>query len=240
MRCSDFMNKKRLITIIIIVFLAVSIIYLLHYHPAQSEATKYLEGSENVSVKNTTNGVLLDGKGNDTAIIFYPGAKIDHLAYLPLFSKLANEGYDCFLVQMPLNFAFLAPDSAETIISNTNYSNYFISGHSLGGAMASSYENSTNKTDGLIFLAAYPMDEIYKPCLSIHGSNDGILNMEKFNKSKDLIKNNFTEVIINGGNHGQFAYYGHQTGDKEATISAESQQNQTAKEIINFINNIVS
>ena len=47
------MNKKRIITIIIIVFLAVSIIYLLHYHPAQSEATKYLEGSENVSVKKT-------------------------------------------------------------------------------------------------------------------------------------------------------------------------------------------
>lgn len=236
------MNKKKKIAIVIIVlFMLVSCAYLLHYHKAQSEAIKYLNGSENVTVKNTTNGIMLDGKGNDTAIIFYPGAKVDYLAYLPLFSILANdEGYDCFLVNMPFNFAFLAPNSADEIIKNTNYSNYFMAGHSLGGAMASSYENSTNKTDGLIFLAAYPMKDIYKPCLFIRGTNDGILNLENYNNSKDLVKNNITEYIINGGNHGQYAYYGHQTGDSKASISAESQQNQTANEIIKFINGVIA
>lgn len=233
-------NKKRIAIIIIIGFLAVLCIFILHYHPAQNEATKYLSGSENVSVKNTTNGIMLDGKGNETAIIFYPGAKVEYISYLPLFSRLAEKGYDCYLVEMPLNYAFLDTLAANKIIDNTNYSNYFISGHSLGGAMASSYENTTNKTDGLIFLAAYPMDEVYKPCLFIRGSHDGILNMDNFNKSKDLVKNNCTEVIIDGGNHGQFGYYGHQTGDNQAKISSEVQQNQTANEIINFINNIVS
>lgn len=236
------MNRKlKIAVIIILVFIVISCVYLLHYHPAQSEATKYLKGSENVTVKNTTNGIMLDGKGNDMAIIFYPGAKVEYIAYLPLFSKLANdEGYDCFLVNMPLNFAFMAPNSADEIINNTNYSHYFMAGHSLGGVMASAYENSTNKTDGLIFLAAYPMKNISKPCLFVRGTNDGILNLENYNNAKDLVKNNITEFIIKGGNHGQYAYYGHQTGDSDASISAEAQQNQTANAIIKFINEIIA
>ena len=49
---------------------------------------------------------------------------------------------------------------------------------------------------------------------------------------------NLTEVIIGGGNHEQFAYYGPQSGDGVANITAENQQNQTADEILKFINEL--
>ena len=101
--------------------------------------------------------------------------------------------------------------------------------------MASAYVNATNNTDGVILLAAYPTEKISKPVLSVYGSNDNALNKVKYEAAKPLIKGNFTEVIIKGGNHAQFAYYGNQSGDGKANITAENQQNQTVDAIINFI-----
>ncbi|WP_458402646.1 alpha/beta hydrolase [Methanobrevibacter sp.] len=72
------------------------------------------------------------------------------------------------------------------------------------------------------------------PVLSIRGTNDNIINLESYQKAKPMM-DNLTEVLIDGGNHAQFGYYGNQSGDGNATISAESQQNQTEEAIIKFI-----
>ena len=153
--------------------------------------------------------------------------------------NLSSQGIDCYLVEMPFNLAFLGQNSADEIIDSGNYSHYFISGHSLGGAMAASYVNGTNKTDGLILFAAYSTSEIEKPVLSIYGSEDKVLNMDKYNESKGFIDENLTEVEISGANHAQFAYYGNQSGDGVAKISAESQQEECVGEIIDFINGVL-
>ena len=105
--------------------------------------------------------------------------------------------------------------------------------------MAASYVNGTNKTDGLILFAAYSTSEIEKPVLSIYGSEDKVLNMDKYNESKGFIDENLTEVEISGANHAQFAYYGNQSGDGVAKISAESQQEECVGEIIDFINGVL-
>ena len=154
----------------------------------------------------------LDGYGNDTALIFYPGAKVEYTSYLPMLSKLASESVDCYLVKMPFNFALLGENRADSIIDTGNYSHYFISSHSLGGYVASSYLAHTNKSEGLILLASYPTEKINKPVLSVYGSEDGVMDMEKYSKSKPLMSN-LTEYIIYGGNHAQFGYYGNQSKD---------------------------
>lgn len=232
------MNKKIKIIIVIVVvsILACGIYYLTDYAHADEKAMDYINGSGNVSVVKTSNGLLLDGYGNDTALIFYPGAKVEYTSYLPLFSDIASQGVDCYLVEMPFNFAFLGINSADEIINESNYTHYYLSGHSLGGSMAARYINTTNNSDGLILLASYSSDEIQKPVLSIYGSNDNVLNLKTYNESKSLIKGNFTEYIIKGGNHAQYAYYGNQSGDGVASISSESQQNQVARKILEFIN----
>ena len=233
------MNRKIKIAIVIIValILAYSIYYFMDYSHAQGEATKYMNGTEDVSVVKIDNGLFLNGYGNDTALIFYPGAKVEYSAYLPMLTNLASNGVDCYLVEMPLNFAFFGENEADKIIDTTNYSNYIMSGHSLGGVVASSYMNHTGKGDGLILLAGYPTEKITKPVLSIYGSEDGKLNKKAYNESKPLMSN-LTEVVINGGNHAQFAYYGKQSGDSEASISAQKQQNQTVDEMLKFINRL--
>ncbi|MBQ6098566.1 MAG: hypothetical protein IJL02_01725 [Methanobrevibacter sp.] len=233
------MNKKIKIALIIIVLLAVgyTVFYFTEYHHAEKIATDCLNGTENISVVKIDNGLFLDGPGNDSAVIFYPGAKNEYTSYLPMFMDLAGRGVDSYVLEMPFNFAFFAEKSADPIIDRGNHSHYYMSGHSLGGLVAASYINSTNKSDGLILIAGYPTEKISKPVLSIYGSEDGILNMKSYNESKPLMSN-LTEFVIEGGNHEQFAYYGPQEGDGKATISAEDQQKQAVNEIFNFINSL--
>lgn len=231
------MDRKFKIAIIVIfaLILGYGVFYLTDYYHAEKTATDYMNGTDNVSVVKTSNGLLLDGQGNDTALIFYPGAKVEYTSYMPMFTQLASQGIDCYLVEMPFNLAFFGQDSADDIIKNSSYDHYFMAGHSLGGVAASSYVNKTGNIDGLILLASYPTQEIHKPVLSIYGSNDKVFTIEKYNEAKPLIKGNFTEFIINGGNHGQFAYYGNQSGDGIANISASNQQSQCVSEIVKFI-----
>ena len=231
------MKKKILVilTVIIVLIFAYCIYYLTDFYPADSTAKSYTNGSENVTVIKTSNGLLIDGSGNDTALIFYPGAKVEFTAYLPLLSKIASNGVDCFLVEMPFNLAFLGKNSANEIIDNYNYTKYYLSGHSLGGVIASQYVHETNRTDGLILFEAYPTDEIEKPVLSIYGSEDKVLNKEKYDESKVFMKN-LTEIIINGGNHAQIGNYGNQTGDGVAKISSSEQQKECVDAIFEFLN----
>ena len=236
------MNKK--IKIGIFIFLVIidlfGIYYINDYYHAQKTAIDCLENNSDVLVVKTSNGLLFDGKGNESALIFYPGAKVEYTSYAPLLKNISSRGIDCYAVEMPFNLAFLGQNSADDIIKNSSYEHCFISGHSLGGAMAASYINGTNNTDGLILFAAYPSSEIEEPVLSIYGSCDKVLNMDKYNKSKSLIKGNFTECIIDGANHAQFGYYGNQSGDGKALISAKLQQNQTVNKIISFIDEVVN
>ena len=212
--------------------------YFTDYRHAQKQATDLLNGTADVSVENIQEGLFIDGYGNETALIFYPGAKNDYVSYLPLCVDLAKGGVDCYLVKMPLNFAFFGENQAEEIIDANNYTHYFLSGHSLGGLSAASFVNHTNKSDGVILLAGYPNSGVHKPVLSIYGSEDKILNLNAYNESKNYM-DNLTEVVIDGGNHEQFAYYGLQEGDGKSSISTEKQLNQTASFILDFINGVV-
>lgn len=233
------MNKKIKIIIVIAVvsILAYTAFYFTDYRHAEKNATDLLNGTENVSVVKQDYGYLLNGSGNDTLLIFYPGAKNDYIAYLPLMINLSSRGVDCALVQMPFNFAFFGENTADSIIDSTNYSRYVLAGHSLGGLSAVGFTNHTGKGDAVVLLAAYPNSHVSKPVLSIYGSNDKILNMKAYNESKPLM-DNLTEFVIDGGNHEQFAYYGYQEGDGEAKITPENQQKQTADKILEFISKL--
>lgn len=238
------MNKKLKIALLIILALIIAIagigiFYFSDYSHASDDATALLNGSSTVSVNRISNGLFLDGPGNDTALIFYPGAKIEYTAYLPLFMNLSADGVDCFLVEMPFNFAFFGSGSADEIINNDsyNYSDWYISGHSLGGVVASQYAHDhLDRLKGLILLASYPTGSLEGlSVLSIYGSNDNVLNMEAYDDAKQYMPSNFTEYVIEGGNHAQFASYGNQSGDGVASISDFKQKNETINQILDFV-----
>lgn len=192
---------------------------------------------DSVLVTEMPDGLYLDGPGDETALIFYPGAKVEYTAYLPLLSELADQGIDCFLVKMPCNLAIFGQNKAKKIMDSYEYDHWYLSGHSLGGAMAASYASGhLESLNGLVLLAAYPTKSLKSDSfsvLSLYGSEDGVLNMEKVEEGNSYMPTDYAEICIESGNHAQFGNYGEQKGDHAAKISREEQQAQTVEAILN-------
>ena len=145
------------------------------------------------------------------------------------------EGIDVALCSMPFNLAFFRINKANKIIKKLYYSHIYIGGHSLRGAMASSfaYKNG-NKLDGVILLGSYAtkiMPNNLK-CLSLMESNDKIVKKDKFEKNKEFFnKNLYIEMIIEGINHSIFGNYGLQNKDGITENSNLKQQKITAEKV---------
>ena len=104
--------------------------------------------------------ILTPDAANDSGagLIFYPGGKVQETAYLPLLEQLRQNGLTCVLVRMPFRLAVFNIDAANGVYAQfPAISRWYLAGHSLGGAMASSYvEKNSDRLAGLILLGAYP------------------------------------------------------------------------------------
>ncbi|MFA7108148.1 MAG: alpha/beta fold hydrolase [Sphaerochaetaceae bacterium] len=226
--------KKRykiflLILILTLALVGAFFIYASDYYKADKLAIAGLNNEKFITVdKNLT--ILTPEKPSETALIFYPGAKVEAIAYLPILEKLRKNGITCILVKMPFNMAIFNQKAADKVFDKLpNIKNWYIGGHSMGGAMASSYAaNNKEKVEGLILLGAYIYGELSpEDAITIYGTFNS--NLEK---NIDYTEN---VIIIDGGNHAQFGNYGKQKGDPDATISSEEQQNIAVEAILEFI-----
>lgn len=239
-------HKHRKLVVLVIVAVIVCALaggsfgYIHDYYHAEN-AEEAVKDTDQVSVLETASGYLYDGPGKDTALIFYPGAKVEDIAYAPLLKQLAASGVDCFLVKMPGNLAIFGKDKAGNVLDEfgDDYKNWYLAGHSLGGAMAAVYaEKHADRLQGLIFLGAYSTKDLSDTdlkILSLYGSEDHVLNRDKVAEGRSLMPKTYVEHEIAGGNHAQYGDYGVQDGDGTATISAEQQQAETVQQILGLI-----
>jgi len=170
---------------------------------------------------------------NPIGFIFYPGGGVDYRAYSPQMRLIAEQGIRVFLVEMPLNIAFLGVNrAAEIIVSHPEITTWAIGGHSLGGVAAAGFASEHPEVDALILWASYPADsallEKDLQALSIYGTNDGLTTLADIDKSNALLPANTVFAAIEGANHAQFGSYGDQDGDNPAEISPDEQARQTA------------
>lgn len=227
----------------IVLTISFILIYFAIHYPATDRAKSYLKSDEVINLNINDHYYHFDNKINDdTAIIFYGGAKVDPVAYSPLCSEIAHMGVDVYLIKMPLYFPLLNINGADNVASTNKHNNLYLMGHSLGGTTASLYLSKTTNPSykGIIFLASYPNKKLNDSlrCLSIYGSNDKVLNKNEYNNNISNFPTNYKEVVIEGGNHSNFGDYGFQRGDGEATITNEEQVNITKNAVINFVNGI--
>ena len=227
-------KKLKIFTIaallLIIIMGAAFFLWASDYYHAEETALAVMENDAAILIKDNLT-VLAPSYPTDTAFIFYPGAKVEAIAYLPLLEKIKEAtGMACILVEMPLNMAIFDSDAADKIIeAYPEYETWYIGGHSMGGAMASDYASKNpDKVKGLILMGAYIYgDYPAQKALTIYGTFNANLE-ENINYTENI-------VIIDGGNHAQFGNYGRQKGDPDATITAEEQQKQTVEAIVKFI-----
>ena len=203
--------------------------YVSDYYRAEDVALDVLSQDSGLSVQDNLT-VLSPSVPSDTAIIFYPGAKVEAEAYLPLLEQIKQTGVTCILVHMPFRMAIFDANAAEDVMEQfPEIQHWYMAGHSMGGAMASQFASGhQDEIDGLILLGAYIYgDYPDEKTLTVYGS----LNQSV----EDRIDYTENIVEIDGGNHAQFGNYGPQKGDLPATISAAEQQAQTVDAISDFM-----
>jgi hypothetical protein len=180
-----------------------------------------------------------------TAIIFYPGGRVDYRAYAPLLAELAAQGYPTYLVRMPLNLAVFGINRADVVIAaNPEVENWIIGGHSLGGAMAAQYASQhLDRVQGVLLLAAYATEgsDLSKSGLavaSISGNLDGLATPAKIQSAAAFLPDDTQWTTITGGNHAQMGWYGSQSGDNPAEISHVEQQKQVTSAVLTLIQQV--
>ncbi len=240
-------KRKRKIFIItastvlaVAIIVAACAIYLGDFYSADKEAIGAFltEGS---SLKETSDGMIVFEAEDATAgLIFYPGGKVEYTSYIPLMQACADKGIMCVLVEMPFNLAVLDVNAANGIREEyPTIGNWYIGGHSLGGAMAASYVSGhTEDYEGLILLGAYStadLSDTHLRVLSVFGSEDKVMNREKYKENKSNLPAEFTEIVIDGGCHSYFGMYGAQDGDGEPAITNEEQIRLTAEAVADMV-----
>lgn len=235
-------TAKRILIIVAAVLVAVAAVfawYVNDYYRADDEAQAALAGGgrDGVEVRQLGDGaVAFVPRAAVAGLVFYPGAKVQPEAYAPLLRDCAERGVLCVLVKPLFNLAILSPDAAAGVPDQfPDVGVWFVGGHSMGGVAASSYAGRhQDDIAGLVFLASYPADDLSSfpgDALSVIGTNDRVLNHENYDAAADKLPADAVEIAIQGGNHAYFGNYGEQAGDGGASITRESQQQQTADAI---------
>jgi hypothetical protein len=244
---------KKLLKVIVILLVLIGVVSLGFIiwgsTPAQPmpEALSALTSTDSVHAQ--TGKWLVLEPANSTAVstgyIFYPGGRVDYRAYAPMASSLAKEGYLVVIPRMPLNLAVFGIDAAADVITaHPEITHWVLGGHSLGGSMAASYVyDHPTQIEGLVFLASYPADSNslsdYKgQVLSISGSKDGLATPLKIEHSISLLPSDTRWVIVEGGNHAQFGWYGAQKGDNPSKVSREEQQQIVSQNTLELLKSL--
>ncbi len=232
-------KHKYKILLAAIVLITACVVYLNTGYKAQRNEIVEYSACFNVTKSVDGEKTLFYGDKRKAGIIFYPGGKVESAAYEPLMMSLADKGIVSVLVDMPFDLAVFDANAAQGIADSfTDIDLWYMVGHSLGGAMAASFlAENRDGFDGLILLGAYSTADLNSTdirVLSIYGSNDGVMNREKYNECMPNIPE-AEEVVIEGGNHAFFGMYGEQKGDGKAEITNAEQIGIAAEAIADFI-----
>ena len=235
-------GEKNVIKIMIVVAIGTLgifawLVYANDYYRAEATAKKAMQGNRTIEVTEREGYYLFSTSATSSAkgpedgngIIFYPGGKVEETAYAPLLLAFAEQGYEVYLVKMPAKLAIFGMNAAEAIMEEaTHVKEWTMMGHSLGGAMAASFSaGHDEEVDRLVLLAAYSTEDLTQKDMevfSFYGTEDKVLNMEKYQEYYSNLPEDVVEEVIEGANHANFGHYGVQEGDGEATITREEQR----------------
>jgi dienelactone hydrolase len=211
---------------------------------ADQAAIDALDDGGGVSVDVSRSMIRLspDEDPRPVGLAFYPGAKVDPRAYARILRPIAETGYEVVIFKQPFNLAVLDSNAADAVVGDPDddIDAWVVAGHSLGGAMASSYaERERDELDGLLLYAAYPVNDMSErtdlSVMSIYGTADGVADPAEIEARMPDLPPSAEFVAIDGAIHSFFGDYGLQRGDGTPGISREDAQREIADASIRFL-----
>ena len=232
------------LAVVVAVLAAATVWYVNDYYHADNVALAVVADedgtADGVEVRTLPSGDIAFVPDHPTAgLVFYPGGKVQPEAYAPLMQKCAQRGILCVLLKPTFNLAIIDMDAANGVTAQfPDVSTWVLAGHSMGGVAAADYASRhPDEFDAIAFLAAYPAVDLSKfdgKVLSIIGSNDGVLNRDKYEQAHDLLPDSVQKLVIEGGNHAYYGNYGEQVNDGQADITRENQQAQVTDALVDL------
>ncbi len=187
----------------------------------------------------------------NTSVLFFPGALVQPEAYAPLAKKLAQKGYSSYIPKIPFRISITdnmeqnALKKTSKFIASSKEENWVVAGHSRGGRMAANYASLYPESiSGLVLMGTtHPKDKdlsrLEFPVLKISASEDGLASPPEIDQFAHNLPDSTDFVMIQGGNHSQFGYYGFQLGAGSPTITREEQQKIIFNEVEKFLRSSV-
>lgn len=209
-----------------------------------TSALAALRSDDTVAVRRTDAGYEFSpiGQSPDSALVFYPGGRVDARSYAPFARDIAANGHLVVVPAMPLSLAVLDSDAADRAIeAHPEVRTWVVGGHSLGGAMAASYaRNRSKRLDGVLLVAAYAtsgadLSDTRLAVTDITGTNDTVLDQETWAAGHALLPDDAVYVTVAGGNHAGFGDYGPQPGDGESSLVPAEQRRTTVRAALELL-----
>lgn len=232
-------RKLLLLFLVAALALALAVVGLAAYflRPLKAEplAKEALERG-GLEVREASYGLELIPKAPKALLAFYPGARVEPLAYAPVLAPVAEAGYLVVLLKVPSGIALLGKERALEARRAHSGLPWVVGGHSLGGVAAA--ELAASEGLPLILFASYPEGDLSGqnlPVLALFGTEDGLLPPEKAREKARLLPKNARVVFVEGLNHAGFGAYGPQKGDRPAQRPRETLWREIQEEVLLFL-----
>lgn len=233
----------RILLTVIVIGLGAALLWLRPFS-ASADAIAALANDDAVTVAESSDLIAFTPRVPPrVGLIFYPGARVEPRAYAVIGHALATRGVATFIIKLPYDIAFFAPDRPTQIIAaHPEIRTWAVGGHSLGGVVACSYAAAhPEQIVGLLLYASYPASNLSDmlantAILLLSGTNDGLATSEKVAQSRPNLPTTTRYSAIAGGVHAFFGDYGAQPGDGQPTIGRAEAQGQIITMSADFLN----
>jgi len=238
------MTAKRILLLLFLLALALggalvgAAFYLFRPYPAEAWVQGYVQRT-GLALKEAPYGLELLPKTPKALFAFYPGARVEPLAYAPALAQVAEGGYGVVLLKVPQGLALLGKERALEAQKAHPDLPLAVGGHSLGGVVAA--EVAAREGLPLVLFAAYPEGDLSReafPTLALYGTADGLLPPGEAREKAKRLPKNARVVFIQGLNHAGFGAYGPQRGDRPAQRPREDLFREVAEEVLLFLESL--
>lgn len=246
-------KRRRIFHLFLAGFWSVVIGWMFWNMQARNLPEGSLESDERVTVTRTGDEIRFTPAVDSmsTGLIFYPGALADPEAYAPFSRRIAEAGFEVLILELPFRTApfdrhrkDLAERSLAVTDSRHGPERWIVGGHSKGGKLAAEFAGShRSHVAGLLLMGtSHPRErdltDLQIPVTKIYASEDGLASVEEVRGFAVNLPEHTDFVLIDGGNHAGFGFYGRQIGDGSARISRSEQLDRSVEATLDLLRRV--